>query len=104
MNAQEYSHLAREHLQKHRPKMFRDLSKRGQLASYLQKLGADAASLESEMERQYLEKNPPPQDYQGRLNSLAQAKQVAQEITLQELVLLPSEADDAAIKRGHYAV
>jgi hypothetical protein len=102
MNAQEYQKLAREHLQKHRPKMFRDLASKGQLVPCLKSLGKDAEKLEQEMERQYLERNPPPEEYQANLNHLAQARLAAQEIVMSEVILFPNEQSQNAIRRGRY--
>jgi hypothetical protein len=82
--------------------MFKKLAAQGQLHDHLARVAAGAEEMELEMERQYLQKNPPPEDYQERLNHLAQAKWVAQEITLHEMILLPDEASANAIRRGHY--
>ena len=102
MNAEEYQNRARDHLRKHRPKMFRDLASKGQLVPYLKSLGKDAEKLEQEMERQYLERNPPPEEYKANLNHLAQARLAAQEIVMSEVILLPNEQSQNAIRRGQY--
>jgi hypothetical protein len=100
MNATEYRNLADKHLQIHRPKMYRQMQESGELVEYLNRLGAGAEELEQETERQYLEKNPPPEDYMERLNHLAQARQFAREVVMTELILVPGERDDAVTVRG----
>lgn len=103
MNAKEWSARAAEHLKAHRPRTYRQLQDQGQLNSHLQQVGQDAATMEQEMERQYLEKNPPPEEYAARVAHLGTARQVAEEIVNQNLILVPDERDDRAMKRGAYA-
>ena len=100
--AQTYSAQLRDHLRKHRPKTYRDLESRGQLESLLQERGESAAQMFDLEQSRWLELNPPPKEYQARLAHLGQAAMYAREV-VNEMILLPAEEDDRAIRRGHYA-
>jgi len=102
MHARQYAERAREHLRRHCPKLYRGLQAKGELEAYLSDLGREAEEMEIELERQYLERNPPPEDYPKRVNHLMHAHRIAEEITLHELILIPDEETERAIRRGGY--
>ena len=103
MNAKEWSARYAAHLKRHRPKTYRGFQEDGDLEAHLQSVGNSAEEMEQEMERQYLAKNPAPEEYLAKVAHLGTARQVAEEIVNQELILVPAEEDDGAMKRGYYA-
>lgn len=102
MSAEKYAALAREHLKEHRPTFYQELESSGVLESYLEELGIEAESLEVMTYNDYLKRNPVPIDFFERAAHLAQAYQVACEIVLSQLILLPDEETERAMLRGGY--
>ena len=90
------------HMRKYQPEMYRKLEEEGGLERYAQELGTEAATRQEVIEAQYLEKNPAPQDKSERAQHLAWAALSAQEIVLQEMILLPDEETARAIRQGGY--
>jgi hypothetical protein len=89
-------------MRKCQPQMYRQLQEEGRLERYAQELGMEAATRQEVIEAQYLEKNPAPQDTSERAQYLAWAALSAQEIVLQEMILLPDEETARAIRQGGY--
>jgi hypothetical protein len=104
MNAKEWSARYAAHLKTHRPKTYRGFQEDGDLEAHLESVGKSAEEMEQEMERQYLAMNKPPtEDYAAKVAHLGTARQVAEEIVNTNLILVPAEEDDRAMKRGYYA-
>lgn len=89
-------------MRKHQPDMYRKLKSEGGLESYAHQLGTEAAMQQEVIEAQYLEKNPAPPNGSERNQHLAWAALSAQELVLQEMILLPDEETARAIRQGGY--
>ncbi|MPZ28464.1 MAG: hypothetical protein GEV12_19155 [Micromonosporaceae bacterium] len=94
MSASQYAEMARRHLQAHRPRMYRELTAdpvRGE--AYFLQLGEQVATQMAVVEAQMLERLPPadPGDPQAREVRVRQARAVAEEMVLTELVLVGDE-------------
>ena len=89
-------------MRKYQPQMYRKLEEEGRLEQYAQEFGSEAATRQQTIESQYLQKNPAPQDRLERAQHLGWAALSAQEIVLQETILLPDEETARATRQGGY--
>ena len=97
-----FAATARRHLPKHRPEMYRKLEGEVGLERYVQELGTEAAARQEVMEAQYLEKNPAPSGRSDRAQHLAWAAMIAEEIVMEEMILLPDDETARASRSWGY--
>lgn len=92
--AQDYKRLALSHWAKYLPKMTAGLAKEGKLKAAAEAAALQTLTAERQIREELLKKNPPPEsDFLKKVQHLEWAKKTAEEMVLQEWILLPAEKE-----------
>lgn len=98
-----YRQLHQESLQQNQPQAYAQLEKSGQLNEYLNGVAASAKRLHQQVVDELRLKQPyNPVEYQDRANWERHLQQVAQEIVLQDRILVPDPETEQARSQGGY--
>lgn len=97
-----YRDLALENLQKHRPHVLNELRSRGELESHLDEVESQAEEMFESLHTPMYQKAMKEQEFLKRLDALRAAHDVADEIVLKELILLPDPETERAMRQGGY--
>jgi hypothetical protein len=86
---------AKDHWMKHRPKMFKELQRRGQLKQTLTEAAKNTALAWENAEEKLREKNPPPktENFLETVKYETWVRDTAWEMVREMWILLPSEED-----------
>lgn len=83
-----YGEMARDHWRRYRPKAWEALENP---TAHFTSLGETVLEEITAREEAYLRANPPPQGFLDRQRAMEQARRIAEETVLSEMVLLPEE-------------
>lgn len=100
MELNSYAQRYREHLKAVRPAMYRRLQVNQKLAAHLQEIGNGAQEMHDLLIGQLQQTNPPPPDREGwmaRMQYEGWLNRTAEEMVLNDLILLPSEEDQPSL-------
>ncbi len=98
-----YGQLHRKQLQQSRPEMYRELQKSGELGRYLRNVDQSADRMKELLLKQLAEKQPynPVKWENNRELWEASLERIADELVLEDRVLVPDAETQAAMRNGY---